>query len=58
MLTATPMKNRADNIIDLLNILRVCNNKNNKLITKNEIFDYFNYVDSIRLKDKGIELLK
>ena len=32
LLTATPMKNRADNIIDLLNILRVCNNPNNKLI--------------------------
>lgn len=26
LLTATPMKNRADNIIDLINILRLCNN--------------------------------
>ncbi len=32
LLTATPMKNRADNIIDLINILRVCNNPKNKLI--------------------------
>ena len=32
LLTATPMKNRADNIVDLLNILRVCNDAHNKLI--------------------------
>jgi hypothetical protein len=32
LLTATPMKNRADNIIDLLNIVRVSTDKNNKLI--------------------------
>ena len=45
MLTATPMKNKADNIIDLINILRVCNNPNNKLIQKSEIFEYGKYVD-------------
>ena len=32
------MKNRADNLIDLINILRVANNKNNKTLNKTEIF--------------------
>ncbi len=40
LLTATPMKNRADNFIDLLNILRVCNDPNNKTISKYDIFEY------------------
>ena len=34
------MKNRADNIIDLINILRLSNNRNNKLISKTDIFEY------------------
>ena len=34
------MKNRADNIIDLINILRLANNPNNYLISKNDIFEY------------------
>lgn len=29
LLSATPMKNKADNIIDLINILRVVNNPKN-----------------------------
>ena len=40
LLTATPMKNRADNIVDLLNILRVCNNSKNTIINKSDIFQY------------------
>ena len=52
------MKNRADNIIDLINILRVCNNPKNslpgKFLLKKDIFEYFNFVDDIRLKDKGV----
>ena len=52
-MTATPMKNRADNIIDLLNILRASNNPKNKLISKAEIFDYGKYVDDIRIKESG-----
>jgi len=34
------MKNRADNIIDLLNILRVSTNKNSKLLKKEDFFTY------------------
>ncbi len=51
LLTATPMKNKADNIIDLINILRVCNNSQNKLLLKSEIFEYKDYVDQIRIKN-------
>lgn len=51
------MKNRADNIIDLINILRACNNPTNKLITKTDIFEYKQYVDDIRIKDEGIQSL-
>ena len=34
------MKNRADNIVDLINILRVANNKNNVLLNKSDVFEY------------------
>jgi hypothetical protein len=34
------MKNKADNIIDLINILRVCTNPNNVLLQKSDIFSY------------------
>jgi hypothetical protein len=49
------MKNRADNIIDLLNILRVTNDKDAKLIEKDDFFLYKNYVDEIRFNDNKKE---
>ncbi len=51
------MKNRADNLIDLINILRACNNPNNYLVKKSDIFDYFGHVDEIRLNENGEKLL-
>jgi len=39
------MKNRADNIIDLLNLLRCVGNKNYKNIEKKDIFEYGKYID-------------
>jgi hypothetical protein len=51
LLSATIMKNRADNIVDILNILRCIGNSNYELIQKKEIFDYGKYIDSIRISE-------
>lgn len=51
------MKNKADNIIDILNLLRCVGNKDYKNIEKKDLFDYGKYIDQIRLKENGEEKL-
>ena len=52
------MKNRADNIIDILNLLRCIGKPNYVNIDKKEIFSYGKYIDNIRFKDGGEKLLQ
>lgn len=52
LLTATPMKNLADDIVELLNYLRPLDSQ----IKKKKIFDY--NLNAIQLRDDGLEYLK
>ncbi len=53
LLSATPMKNRVDDIIDIINILRLAQNANNRILNTKEIFDVSGHVDDIKFKPNG-----
>lgn len=53
LLTATPMKNLADDIVELLNFFK----PENKKMEKKQIFNYLSSIN-LTLKDDGIEYLK
>ena len=58
ILSATIMKNRADNIVDILNLLRCVGNENYELIEKKSIFSYGKYIDDVRIHEDGIKKIK
>lgn len=53
MLTATPMKNLADDIVELLNFIRPVNSQ----IERDKIFTH-DRIDQMKIKDGGLEYLK
>ena len=57
LLTGTLMKNRVDDIVDIINILRLAQNPHNEIINAKDIFDITGYVDEIQFKPGGMEKL-
>ena len=47
LLSATPIKNKADDVVELLNYMKLCYDKTSPLLLKKDYFNYGNYVEDI-----------